>query len=229
MTKRPNVKLKKLAAFVINSNGKIWFQVRLNPRGADAPRHYYDWMKALLASPKDVWAEVKPIWENGLYWLHSENMLLSALSDEDRLVRKRAIDQILKIRNDESFKALVKKDEVQLKKDKKCSYKKQRLFIKPTPNYKATNYLDMISWESQVNFEPPYTKDLSDSQVQAFLENSLDLNIPSHAVQTERVIWDVNQVAAKLISAEVRDGMIRSKITERKQKPSLKTKADIVR
>ena len=45
----------------------------------------------------------------------------------------------------------------------------------------------------------------------------------------ERVIRDVNQVAAKSISAEVRDGMIRSKIAERKKKPSLKTKADIVR
>ena len=118
MTKKPTIKLKKLAAFVIHSYGKIWFQVRLHPRGTDAPRHYYDWMKALFSSPKDGWAEEKPIWENGLYWLHSENMLLSALSDENQLVRKRAVDQILKIRNDKSFKDLVEKDQVKLKKTK---------------------------------------------------------------------------------------------------------------
>ena len=58
---------------------------------------------------------------------------------------------------------------------------------------------------------------------------SFHLRFKKDAVQTERVIRDVNQVAAKSISAEVRDGMIRSKIAERKKKPSLKTKADIVR
>ena len=52
---------------------------------------------------------VSTIFENGLYWCHSENLILSALTDEDLRTREKAVDQILKIRNDPTFKALKKR------------------------------------------------------------------------------------------------------------------------
>ena len=73
----------------------------------------------------DVKTSITPILDNGTYWAHSENILLSALSDPNGAIRKRAITHILKKRNDESFKAHKKAAENKIKQMKKCSFKKQ--------------------------------------------------------------------------------------------------------
>ena len=75
---------------------------------------------------------------------------------------KRAITHILKIRNDESFKAHKKVAENKIKQMKKCSFKKQRVFVKPVVDYNAESYVDMIrDWDVHALYEPPSTKRLS--------------------------------------------------------------------
>ena len=80
---------------------------------------------------------------------------MSALTDEDSRTREKAVDQILNIRNDPTFNALKKKRRKRnKKKKKKCPFKKQRVFVKPTINYDAASYIDMINWETQAYYEP---------------------------------------------------------------------------
>ena len=82
-------------------------------------------MQALKSCPAYVLKGVSTIFENGFYWCHSENLILSALTDEDSRTREKAVDQMLKIRNDPTFKALKKKEENEIKKAKICAFEKQ--------------------------------------------------------------------------------------------------------
>ena len=54
------------------------------------------------------------------------------------------------------------------------------------------------------------------------------LNVPSHSVLTERLMRDVDRVASQSTSGEIRDGMVRSLLEDRRQKPKLDTKTDLV-
>ena len=109
-TKNPCKKLVTLTEFVVRAYGAVWYRARQYPKGTDAPRHYFQWMQALKSFPTCVFKAVSSIFENGLFWCHSKNMLLSALSDEDSKIREKAVNQILKIRNDCGFKEIIKQD-----------------------------------------------------------------------------------------------------------------------
>ena len=197
----------------------------MQPRATDAPKHWFQYMKALKGFPDDIQAITLPIFENGAYWMHSENILLSALSDHDQSIRERAIAQIMKIRHDVDFRKLIDNHQREFKKMKKCSYKTQRAFIKPTPNYDASTFFDM---NNELYFEPPYTKSMSDEEVKAFSDQPLELGVKSHSVLTERTIRDVDSVATKSTSEEVREGIVHSRLLDRKWKPELETKSNMV-
>ena len=77
-------------------------------------------------------------------WFHSENLLLSALSDENIEIRRHAVNQILKIRHDKDLQNAIENKQKRIKKSKKRTYKKQRVFVKPIINYDAENYLEVI-------------------------------------------------------------------------------------
>ena len=126
------------------------------------------------------------------------------------------------------MKQLARADQDKLRKAKLCQFKQQRVFSKPKVNFEAVMYLDVISWESQAIYEPPLTQKMTDSELKDFIASPLDLAIVSHSVQTERTIRDVNSVAAKSTSSQVRDGMIRSITADRRSKPKLKTKANMI-
>ena len=73
-------------------------------------------MKELISFEEQVQDVVLPIFQNGTFWLHSENVLLAALADDRQNVRNQAINQILKIRNDERIKKLANDEQLRLKK-----------------------------------------------------------------------------------------------------------------
>ena len=227
-TPNPCKNLRLLAEFVIRGYASSWYRIRLNPRGTEAPRLMFYWMKELITFPPEVKDAVMPIFNNGCFWFHSENLLLAALADSRETRRKQAVDQILRIRNDEDFKAKAESEQKKLKQSKKCAYKKQRIFLKPNINYEAEDYLDVICWDTQAYFEPPYTKDMRDDEIRAFISEPLCLNVPSHSVLTERLIRDVDRIVSQSTSGEMRDGMMRSLLEERKQKPKLDTKTDLM-
>ena len=132
-----------------------------------------------------IFSGYKSFPENGLYWGHSENLILSALSDEDSRIREKTVNQILRIWNDSAFKEIIKKEENEIKKTKKCTFKKQRVFIKPKINYDAATYTEMINWETQAYYELPFTSDLTDDEICSFKASPLKLDICNNSVQTE--------------------------------------------
>ena len=71
----------KLAKFTVRAYASVWFAARRHPRVTDAPRHVHNWMKAILKFDEKTVEVIRPIFENGTYWQHSENVLLAALAD----------------------------------------------------------------------------------------------------------------------------------------------------
>ena len=102
-------------------------------------------MKKISKFDKEIRSVVQPIFENGCYWIHSENILLAFLSDSRQEIRKKGIAEILNIRHNEEVKLARDKEQNAFKKQKKCSFKRERVFIKPLPNYLADDYPDIIS------------------------------------------------------------------------------------
>ena len=54
---------------------------------SDAPRYVHNWMKEILKFNEKTLEYICPIFENGTYWLHSENVLLAVLADERQVIR----------------------------------------------------------------------------------------------------------------------------------------------
>ena len=117
---------------------------------------------------EEVFEIVKPIIINRSYWFHSENLLLSLLADERKHIRKHAVDRILSIRNDEMIRQQACKEQIELKKKKKCMFKKQRLFMKPVLNFQSQGYENVIDWQKHAILEPPFTKSLSDDEIKGY-------------------------------------------------------------
>ena len=201
--------MTKLAKFTVRAYASVWFAARKQPKVTDAPRHVHNWMKEILKFDVKTQEEICPIFENGAYWQHSENVLLAALADARQDIRSKAVEQILKIRHDEQTRKMAAEEQSRLKKVKKCTFKKQRIFIKPMPNYKATDYIE-FKGESEdfLIYEPPFTKSMTDDELKAYVGNKLELDISSNSVLTERIIRDMTSVTVKSTSPEVRDGMI---------------------
>ena len=109
---------------------------------------------------------------------------------------------------------MAEEEQSRLKKEKRCTFKRQRIFIKPVPNYNASDYVE-FKGESEdfLIYEPPFTKSLTDDQLQ------LELDISSNSVITERIIRDMTSVV-KSISPEVCDGVIRMMHQEREKSAS---------
>ena len=62
-----------------------------------------DWIKVLTQFESSIFEEIKPILTNGSHWFHSENLILSVLSDPQRDVRSKAVNRIKSIRNDKNL------------------------------------------------------------------------------------------------------------------------------
>ena len=101
------------------------------------------------------------------------------LTDDDPSIRKRAVLKILKIR-------------------KKKLSDTVRKFNRPTVNFNATSYVDMIDWKKEIITEPPLTMCYSRKQ----LLNSVKLrqilpfpDIPNHTQGVERMIKLVTEAS----------------------------------
>ena len=177
--------------------------------------------KAILKFDEKTVEVIRPIFENGTYWQHSENVLLAALADERQVIRSKAVEQILKIRHDEKTRKMAEEEQSRLKKEKRCTFKRQRIFIKPVPNYNASDYVE-FKGESEdfLIYEPPFTKSLTDDQLKLYNKKQLELDISSNSVITKRIIRDMTSVIVKSISPEVRNGMIRMMHQEREKSAS---------
>ena len=72
-TDQPSYELYRLAWFIVNVYGVIWFSAKKQWRATEAPQIAFDTMKMIAGLPIEERRILCPVYERGFgYWLHSE-------------------------------------------------------------------------------------------------------------------------------------------------------------
>ena len=162
-TARPSKGLIRLVKVILNLYLPGWFKFKCSPHIQEGARNYYylvDLSRSLL--DKDMVIAQRVLQVNA-FWPHSENLIISMLSDDREEVRRKAVLWIMKARRD--FNPDMH----------------PRQFVPPVVNFKAKNYFDLIDWVSEPCTEPPLTMDLSLDDIMSIIGSPLNLpNYPNH-------------------------------------------------
>lgn len=212
-TEAPSNNLKILVVFILKVYAPLWFQIKAHPSCKDGARH--TWMSINLTRylSKDLKKIVEPVIQRNAYFAHPENILLSMVTDDRRHVRELGLRRILKSRANPSQ-----------------SKNATREFKIPLLNFKATDYIDMINWQTTKITEPPILRDKSDEELQLLIgqEQTPVLNFlryPCHTQSVERCVKLVTEASMSVVGSESRDGYIRVRIKSRQNLPSFETKS----
>lgn len=210
----PSEELYRLAWFVINIYGFLWFNAKYRWRATQAPIIAFEAMKLIHGLPKHEKLVLAPVFERGFsYWAHSEQLLLACLASDDSDVRARAVARILRLRHAPAASQKSKKIAV-------------RVFENPIPVYTATHFSSMIDWSKEQILEPPFLRKHSDDDIKAFESAPLILDVPGNTQFLERFIKLITEKGTCAASPTIRDGLSKATLRNRRSQSKLETKAD---
>ena len=216
----PSEELYRLAWFVVNIYGYLWFSAKKNWRATDAPKIAFEAMRLINGLPLNEQRILWPVYKRGfMYWAHSEQLLLACLASPDPDVRAQAVARILRLRAPEQ--------PTQAKRRKRSS--NVRTFELPSPVVNAPNFWSMIDWSQEQVFEPPYLRKYSDDELRAFENTPLILDVPSNSQHVERLIKLITENGTRAASPTLRDGLAKATLKSRQQRPRLRTRADFLK
>ena len=208
-TRYPTKGLIRLVQVVLNLYYPGWFRFKRYPHIQEGAQNFF----FLVEMSKDLQVKDKmvahKVLQDNAHWAHSENILISMLSDHREEIRRRAVLQIMKARRD--FKP----------------EKHPRQFTLPTVNFQAVDYFDLIDFDTEPCTEPPLTMDFDlDTLMGAFREPIILPPYPSNTQAVERMVRVVTEVANKRAGYSARHRMILKLLESRKKVPKFNTKND---
>lgn len=154
--------------------------------------------------------------DDNAYFLHKENVLVAMLTDKDVNARQAAFESIMQAR--QSYP----------------SGNGIRVFEKPTINYEASHYTDIVSPDGDDGIEPPITKKLSEPQLKLCVESHNNVisqmlaKIPCHTQSVERLIRVVSSTSQKVSGVDSRNKAIIAKLRCRKMLENTDSKKDFI-
>jgi hypothetical protein len=202
--------LCRIVRVILNAYAPTWFQIKQQSSCFDGARNFYFLMISYHELGTDDWNIVESVFLNNNYYAHPENILLSALSDENEDIRKFALDKVIQARDSISVDGL-------------------RLFDKDkvTLNVNAASYIDMIDWNEAIYVSPPLLSNLSNDEIMKCSFASL-WNIPCHSQAVERCVQDISATTSKVFGHDSRHGMVLQAKKSRKEIPVLDNKAKYI-
>lgn len=214
-TKKPSKKLQHLVKFIITVYAPLWFQIKWKSNVADGSKHVFKMTKLIKENmPKNLHKLLLDVVRRNSYFVHSENILLSMLVDQDCNTRKKALELIERSRSIEKNSSL-------------------RKFQRPNLNTNAQIYYEMVDLENVRNvFEPPVLRDFSIEKLTECIETHenfvslLTKNIPCHTQAVERVIQTVSKSAHTVFGNQNRHARVVATLQSKSILPQTKTKKD---
>ena len=220
----PSVELFRLANFVVTVYSYLWFSSKLKWRAIDAPSVVFDAMKLINGLPIDAQRILKPVFERGFYWGHSEQLFLGCLASDDPDVRAEAVARIISLRHRANPEPQPSTSSGRRRKRKEPK-SDVRIFQLPIPVYSATHFAKMIDWSMEQVTEPPFLRKFSDEDVKNFETNPLVLTIPSNSQFVERFIQLITKNGTRAASPTIRDGLCHATLHSRQRHPKVETKS----
>ena len=201
--------LIRLTNAVLNLYLPGWFKFKSNPHIQDGARNYFflvELSRKLVQPDKNIALKVL---QDISYWAHSENIIISMLSDVREEIRRKAVLRIMKARrefNEDTH---------------------PRQFIPPIVNFEALNYFDLIDWDVEPCTEPHLTVDIDLDNILRVFNDPLSLPpFPNHTQAVERMVRVVTEVATKRVGFTGRHRLILQMLDSRNKVPTFNTKND---
>jgi hypothetical protein len=197
-TGTPSIKLIGVVHFIQNVYVPMLFWIKCFPGWTDGPRHLYRILSFSRCLPKYVFCAIKNRVVFNSYFAHSENLLLSMITDSDAKIRRTGYEFILKARSANYQRELVE--------DVRVFKKPERLEIQHPDDmgqnkYQVDHYSKIVNWNDIEILEPPFTFQFTDNQLKFFMESDdqiIDVpRIPSHSQATELCVQVVKNIVQK--------------------------------
>jgi hypothetical protein len=213
-TEKPNSKLKKLVSFILNVYAPLWFSVKTKKVVSEGSKLFFLALQLVKncdgLNAKDIDTCKKTLNTNS-YYAHPEWILLAMLCDDSPDIRAMAISKIKDLREQEQHNP---SEEI-------------RVFVKPTLQWSASKFYDLIDWKETDFYEPPLTMDLSLDALESISHTPLVLpQFPCHNQAVERHVKDMTETSQRVAGKERRDAMMRNKIESRSMSKSHERKED---
>lgn len=210
-TKVPSNQLNILATFILKVYAPMWFRIKMKPSCKDGAKHLWETIQFSRYLSADLRNVVDPVIQRNGFFAHSENILLSMITDDRQHIRELGIRRILKARSQRTNEGI-------------------RIFRIPEINFDAKEYFNLIDW-TEIS-EPPLTFDIADDELKKMIQKNEEIatidfpRFPSHTQAVERSVKLVTEASAAVCGANSRDGFIRARLESRKTMPNFATKSD---
>ncbi|GBN89933.1 hypothetical protein AVEN_41128-1 [Araneus ventricosus] len=122
----------------------VWFAIKKSKYFTDGPKHVFQAIQTSRYLSDELLQVVDPVIQRNAFFAHAENVLLAMLVDEREHIWELGHRRILKARQ-----IVPKKKTV-------------RNFTPPKINFQASDYNEIINWNSCVVYPPPMLRDLSE-------------------------------------------------------------------
>ena len=214
-TKAPSKNLILLTKIIVNIYGPAIFDIKQNWHMSSGPKHIFTIIqnsKKLLKSDHPSYYEnVINTIKNNAFYLHIENMLVCMVHDDDLKIRRKALEVIEKAR----------------KYRQKTKSTKVRKFMKPTINFDADEYFNLIDIDSFKPLQfvsPPIFDGYSIDQIKILDFKHDYQKVPCHNQHVERFVALTSQAGEAVVGQEKRHQWILNKMKSTAQIPTKPTK-----
>lgn len=197
-----------MAEFLVKVYAPAWFQIKQHHHVVDAAKHFYLIVQLGRYLPACLREIVYSTLQENSYMAHPESILLAMLFDDEPEICETAIQRIEKARGERDPS-------------------KVRPFERPSVNFTAANYTDLIDWTKTKVTEPPLVAFFSVEGMRLLFtrkEGNALFNIRLHTQAVERAVKDVTDASKHVCGAMARDGFIRARILGRRLLPEFNTK-----
>lgn len=202
--------LQILSEYIVKVYAPVWFHIKLKPSCVDGPRHLLNMIKWSKNFDKDVLEIINPVIQRNGFYAHPENILISMVTDESKLIRELGYRRLLRIRQE------VQDDHI-------------RFFTIPKINFDATDFVELIDWQSCKLTEPPLLRNISNEDLLNQIGDPSKMEIvkyPCNTQAVERCVRLVTEASMAVCGEHNRDGFIKSRIDSRQQMPQFNTKRE---
>lgn len=212
-TEEPCDALKIVAEFIMKVYAPMWFTIKSKPSCKDGAKHLWLTIHKSRYLSEPMRAIVDRVIQHNSYFAHPENLILAMLTDDRQHVRELGLRRILRARTCNQRNVCI------------------RVFQIPPLNFEATDYTELIDWQTSFVTEPPATKSLSQSDLERFVCSKeapvIDFpRFPCHTQAVERCVKAVTEASQTVVGQKSRDGFIRARNAARMIMPTFNTKIE---
>ena len=207
--------LKLIVEFCIGVYMVNWFNIKINSKWTQGPRHLLFQLQLLKEQSAEVKKIVMPTVKRSAWYGFSESVLQSMLSSEEEQERRFAVEKILQIRGEGDETTQLGDSSVRPRKT-------------PSVNTEATSLSQLIDWSSGV-YEPPLTCSLTTYDIKTFVSKAMVVpDWPSHTQSVERCVKMTTEAAAHVYSEERREQYIKGQMISRDLMRRNRSKQDMI-